>query len=243
MLRIGALAKKLGLTVRALHHYDAIGLVAPSGRSDAGYRLYSDADAARLAHVAMLRRLGLGLDEIRACVDAPGADARDAISRHIETLRAELEEQRVLLRRLESIEAHIAATPDGARRLDAIMEAVEMIEKHYTPEQLAQLAERREELGEDAIERVQEEWTEVFEGFAAALARGDAPDAPGVQALAKRSRELIAMFTGGDAGIEGSLNTMYAQEGGPQVLQGHGYGGVDAELWEYMGKARAALES
>jgi DNA-binding transcriptional MerR regulator len=241
MWQIGALAKKLGLTVRALHHYDAIGLVAPSERSDAGYRLYSDEDAARLAHVAMLRRLGLGLDDIRACVDAPGADARDAISRHIQELRAQLEEQRALLAKLESIEAHLAAAPEGAR-LDAIMEAVDMIEKHYTPEQLAQLAERREELGEDALERVQNEWSEVFAGFAAALARGDAPDAPEVQALARRSRELIAMFTGGDAGIEGSLNSMYAQEGGPQVLQGHGYGGVDAELWEYMGEARAALE-
>lgn len=48
-LKIGELARRTGLTVRALHHYDAIGLLTPSARSDAGYRLYNDADVARLS--------------------------------------------------------------------------------------------------------------------------------------------------------------------------------------------------
>ena len=47
-LTIGALAKRTGLTVRTLHHYDQIGLLSPSGRTDGGYRLYSDADILRL---------------------------------------------------------------------------------------------------------------------------------------------------------------------------------------------------
>ncbi|MGE4539008.1 MAG: MerR family DNA-binding transcriptional regulator [Desulfovibrio sp.] len=47
-LRIGELARKSGLTVRALRHYDAIGLLTPSGRSDAGYRLYDRKDVMRL---------------------------------------------------------------------------------------------------------------------------------------------------------------------------------------------------
>ena len=61
MLKVGALAKRAGLTVRALHHYDAIGLLSPSARSDAGYRLYNRADIARLHQVQALRRFGMAL--------------------------------------------------------------------------------------------------------------------------------------------------------------------------------------
>lgn len=60
---IGEVAKATGLTVRALRHYDAIGLVRPSDRTGAGYRLYDD-DLARLARVVALRQLGLGLEQV-----------------------------------------------------------------------------------------------------------------------------------------------------------------------------------
>lgn len=58
LLKIGELAKRTGLTVRALHHYDAIGLLSPSARSEAGYRLYNEADIARLHRILALRRFG-----------------------------------------------------------------------------------------------------------------------------------------------------------------------------------------
>jgi hypothetical protein len=47
-LKVGELAKRTGLTIRALHYYDNIGLLRPSGRSDSGYRLYNQSDVARL---------------------------------------------------------------------------------------------------------------------------------------------------------------------------------------------------
>jgi hypothetical protein len=54
---VGELSRLTGLTVRALHHYDEIGLVRPSQRTAAGYRLYDDADALRLQQVLVLREL------------------------------------------------------------------------------------------------------------------------------------------------------------------------------------------
>jgi MerR family transcriptional regulator, thiopeptide resistance regulator len=57
-LAIGALAKRAGLTVRTLHHYDAIGLLSPSGRSGGGYRLYAKADVMRLHQILALRQFG-----------------------------------------------------------------------------------------------------------------------------------------------------------------------------------------
>ncbi len=73
-LTVGQVAVDLGVTVRTLHHYDEIGLVRPSGRSQAGYRLYTRADLERLEAVVVYRRLGFPLGEIAALVEATGAD-------------------------------------------------------------------------------------------------------------------------------------------------------------------------
>jgi DNA-binding transcriptional MerR regulator len=66
---VGDLSRLTGVTVRALHHYDQIGLVRPSQRSAAGYRLYDECDALRLQQVLVLRELGVPLDEIGAAID------------------------------------------------------------------------------------------------------------------------------------------------------------------------------
>ncbi len=63
-LRVGAVARMAGITVRTLHHYDQIGLLRPAGRSDAGYRRYTDADLERLQQILFYRELGFALDEI-----------------------------------------------------------------------------------------------------------------------------------------------------------------------------------
>ena len=64
-LKVGELAQRTGLTVRTLHHYDAIGLLRPSLHTEAGYRLYTARDIVRLQQVLSLRQLGFSLDEIR----------------------------------------------------------------------------------------------------------------------------------------------------------------------------------
>ena len=64
LLSVGQLADAFGVTVRTLHHYDKIGLVVPSTRSRAGYRLYTERDVQRLQHVVVYRRLGFPLDQI-----------------------------------------------------------------------------------------------------------------------------------------------------------------------------------
>jgi DNA-binding transcriptional MerR regulator len=69
MHTVGELSTLAGVSVRALHHYDEIGLLVPSGRSDAGYRLYSYADLERLHEILVWRQLGFALDDIRALLD------------------------------------------------------------------------------------------------------------------------------------------------------------------------------
>jgi DNA-binding transcriptional MerR regulator len=59
-------AKLSGVTVRALHHYDRLGLLRPKQRSSAGYRLYSDGDFARLEQIVVLKFLGMPLKQIKS---------------------------------------------------------------------------------------------------------------------------------------------------------------------------------
>lgn len=66
---VGELSRLTGFTVRALRYYDEIGLVPPSARSDAGYRLYDDRDVLRLQQVLVLRELGVPLDEVASAID------------------------------------------------------------------------------------------------------------------------------------------------------------------------------
>jgi DNA-binding transcriptional MerR regulator len=74
--RVAGLA---GVTVRTLHHYDEIGLLVPSDRTAAGYRIYTDADLERLQQIRFYRELGFGLDEIATLLDT--ADPREHFRR------------------------------------------------------------------------------------------------------------------------------------------------------------------
>ncbi len=111
-----------------------------------------------------------------------------------------------------------------------------MFEKYYTPEQLAQLEQRRQALGEDEIKRVEQEWADLYARLRELREAGVDPADPEPQALGRRASELIQMFTGGDPGIQASLQRMYEQEGPEKASRGMG----SPEDFEYMDAIRAA---
>ena len=82
--KVGALAQLTGLTVRALHHYDDLGLLTPSRRTAAGHRLYTSDDVARLYRIILLRRLGFPLDQIARVLDDPQWQLKEAVRRHLD---------------------------------------------------------------------------------------------------------------------------------------------------------------
>src|SRR5947207_10898136 len=89
--RVGELAAAAGLTVRTLHYYEEIGLLVASGRSDAGHRLYADADVERLYRICLLRRLGLPLVEIGRALDDPAWSLGPAMAAHLRDLDRRLD--------------------------------------------------------------------------------------------------------------------------------------------------------
>ena len=87
-LTVGQVAERLGVTVRTLHHYDAIGLVVPSERTSARYRLYTVEDITRLQQVVVYRRLGFALEEIALLLDDRAAADGGAVIGHLRRQRA-----------------------------------------------------------------------------------------------------------------------------------------------------------
>jgi MerR family transcriptional regulator, thiopeptide resistance regulator len=231
MWKIGELARRTGLTVRTLHHYDDIGLLSPADRSEGGHRFYGEADVRRLYRIVSLRSLGLPLEAIGAALDEDGFDARAAVEDHLARLEAQMEQQRLLQDRLHRLLERLE-TEDFLTTIEELT----MHQRYYTPEQLDQLEQRRQTIGEEAIREVEREWAEIFATLRAELDAGTDPADPKLRPLAERGRELVAMFTGGDPGITSALKEMWAKEDPDQVSHGM----VDAELWDYYGKVQAA---
>jgi MerR family transcriptional regulator, thiopeptide resistance regulator len=113
---VGEVAALAGISVRALHHYDAIGLLVPSGRSDAGYRLYDDDDLAVLHQVMFFRELGFGLDAIGRIMRDPEYNHRDGL----------VLQRRMLVDRSQHVGRLIAAVD---RALDALERGIVMEKK------------------------------------------------------------------------------------------------------------------
>jgi len=238
--RIGEVAAATGVTVRTLRHYDELGLLVPSERTGAGYRLYSDADVQRLYRILALRRMGFGLDDVAATLAADGDDPRPVLHRHLARLDEQVRLAEQLRARLARILDLLDGTdePSGAVFIEAI-EVMTRMERYYTPEQLEQLEQRREALGSEAIERAQQDWADLFAELERHRAAGTDPAAPEVQELARRSEELIELFTGGDPGIRASLKRMYDEEGPERASRGR----ASPELFEYLRRAHDAAAS
>jgi DNA-binding transcriptional MerR regulator len=236
MFKVGDLARRTGVSIRTLHYYDEIDLLTPSYYSGAGHRLYAPEDVARLQQIKSLQALGFSLEQIRDCLQRRDFSPRDVIEQHLRRLREQVTLQQQLCVRLEAIAAQLrkAETVSVEEFLQTI-EGMTMIEKYYTPEQLAEIQERGRQLGDEAIRKAEAEWKELIAQVRAEMDFGTDPAAESVQYLAARWMELLRSFSGGNPGIEQALRKMYEQEPGLRQQTG-----VDAAMAEYVGKALAA---
>lgn len=238
-MRVGALAKRTGVSVRTLHYYDEIGLLAPSRHSEAGYRLYMADDVVRLQQIMSLRQLGFSLDQIRECLCRGNVSPLRVIEQQIAQLREQIALHHHLRDRLEAIARGLRqAEEPSITELLHTMEVMNRMEKYYTPEQREWLNERRQTVGEERIREVEAEWPKLIAAVRDAMDAGTDPADPKVQALAQRWMGLVREFTGGNPGIEKSLRTMYQNEASQNI-----HPSMDPRMSEYMayiGKAMAA---
>ena len=205
-LTVGATAALVGVSVRALHHWDAIGLARPSGRSWAGYRLYQADDVTRLHRVLVYREAGLPLAQIVELLDDPTIDT----AAHLENQRERLTERiSHLARMVRAVDTLLARTrADGTHEKETTMstpltpaEQAKILGTDWDPayaeeaetrwghtDDWAESARRQATMTAADWERARDQ-TEALEAeLAAAMAAGVAPGSERAAELAERHR-------------------------------------------------------
>jgi DNA-binding transcriptional MerR regulator len=214
LLKIGELAKRTGLTVRALHHYDAIGLLSPSARSDAGYRLYNQADIARLHRIQALRRFGLSLADIGAYLTRPDLPLAAVVAQQIDMLTTQIDQASALRERLARLQGQLAQgqEPDLADWLTTL-EHMTMYDKYFSQDELKQLPLY-------ADEAVGQEWKALVASVRALMESGASPADPQAQALARQWMTMVRRDTADNPVLFAKLSAMHEQEPSVQASTG-----------------------
>ncbi len=229
LLKIGELAAQSGLTVRALHHYDSIGLLCPSARTDAGYRLYNRADIARLHQIQALRGFGMTLADIERFLASPDASLSAVVDQQIDALARQIERAAELRRRLLGLRQQMQAgeTPDLAGWLTTL-ELMTMYDNYFSKEELASLPFF------NGNQKIIAEWDALIAQVKALMAAGTSPSTQQAGKLAFHWMTLLERDTQGHAGLAARLSAMQASEPGLREING-----ITAETEAYVREAMA----
>jgi MerR family transcriptional regulator, thiopeptide resistance regulator len=219
--RIGELADATGLTVRTLHHYEHIGLLAPATRTEGRQRLYDEHDVRRLYRIRALRDLGLSLVDIGRMLDDGSAALGDVLQAHLSRVDAELER----LGRLRVLLDRACAQAEGD---------VDPDETLATIEAMSRVARRIEARGKDSDEEAR--WREIGSELRACMDAGDEPSAPRARAAARAAKARLCEFAGGDRATLDALARLRRVDP-PKNLAGW-----DPALMRYLDQALASLD-
>ena len=204
-MTVGEVSTLLGVSVRALHHWDESGLVHPSRRSDAGYRLYCETDIMRIQQVLVYRQTGMSLADIKEVLDEPGADAVTHLRRQRELLQGQVSRlQQMLL----SIDTILDMQQLGGRL--SLAETVEIWGTDWDPvylaeaqakwgdtEEWAESARRKARMTRADWEQAHSETVALETALAEAMHSGVEPGSPEANALARWHRkDLNRWFEG-----------------------------------------------
>jgi DNA-binding transcriptional MerR regulator len=191
----------------------------------------------RLQQIVSLKALGFSLEQIGESLSRDDYDPREVVRLHHGRVKDQARELNQLADRLGALaDALDAAETVSADEFLSTIQEMTMVDKYYTPEQLATLQARKAEVGEERIKEVEAEWPRLMAEVQAEMEAGTDPADPKVQGLARRWVGLVSEFTGGDPGIERSLTTMYQKED-----QIHGVDvAATRPMDEYIGKAATA---
>ena len=212
-LTVGELAKRTGLSVRALHHYEDVGLLAPRRLGSGSHRRYSASDVARLQQIRSLRQIGLSLGEIRECLANPSFTLHRVVGLHVTRLRERITREEELCARLEQLLQRLTTTPNiQIEEMLYALEGIAHAERYFTTEQRRLIAERAKSYTVADARRDAKKWQALMEEVSAAMERGDDPRSAKVRRLAARWRKLVVGFTRGDPGITQALRNKYEHE-------------------------------
>ena len=204
-LKVGELAQRSGLTVRALHHYDQIGLLTPSVRTDAGYRLYDRNDVARLHAIQSLHALGVPLKQIGGMLAGDGSDLPDIVARQMRSLDRQIEQATALRQRLALLGDMLAAGHQPE-----VEDWLGTLGLMHTYTQYFSTAEIRRIVSH--WPQVSARWIALANQLQQAMERGTPPDDPQVQTLAQQWMGLMHQWFDGNFDLMRRWGAVYATE-------------------------------
>lgn len=197
-LTVGEVARLVGVSVRALHHWDAVGLLVPSGRTAAGYRVYGVDDIDRMHRILVYRELGFSLEKIRCIL----ADGESSVHVHLQEQKRLLEDKISHLTTVLETVNHLMEENMSEKKLTAT-EKAQIIRAKYADEVQERWGhtDAYAQSQQNAARFTEEDWVEIqaeAEALEADLARAKRsrvePGSPEANALAERHRASIARY-------------------------------------------------
>ena len=220
---VGEVARVSGVTVRTLHHYDEIGLLRPSGRSEAGYRRYDNLDLERLQQILLYRALGFGLDEVAAILDDPRVDRLEHLRRQHRLLTERIDRLQLMKAAVElTLEAQqmgISLTPEERFEVfggfDPAEHEQEAQERWGETDAYRESARRTSRYTKADWQRIMAEGKDIEARLAAALVAGVAADSATAMDLAEEHhRHIAGAYYDCPPQLHRSLADMYVEDPG-----------------------------
>ena len=205
LLKVGDLARRSGLTVRALHHYHHIGLLAPSVRSESGYRLYNRDDVARLHAIQSLRGLGVPLRQIGSMLAGDGSDLPAIVARQLRALDSEIAQATALRERLALLGDMLASgrQPDVEDWLGTLG-LMNTYAQYFSAEEIRRIVGN--------WPRVSQRWQPLVSALQSSMEQGLPPEDPQVQALAQQWMGMMHHWLDGDFELMRRWGVVYATD-------------------------------
>ncbi|WP_404450940.1 MerR family transcriptional regulator [Virgibacillus necropolis] len=234
--KVGELAKLTGLTVRTLRYYDQIGLFSPSDYSESGHRLYNKSDLQVLQQIMSLKQIGLSLEDVQSVLQGDNSkSASELIFVQMARLKEDIQVQQALLDELENVSSLVRnKQPLQVEDLIKLLGAMKMSkEKYFTKEQLDRMKEQYENSDSDTLKKEGEKFNTVMDEIRNHMKQGSPATDKRVQSLAKQWQELVGKFAPqNDPEFIKAAEKFHAENPGNDLQNG-----VDAEIYQYIGKA------
>lgn len=247
-MSIGDVARRTGLTVRALRHYENMGLLKPQ-RTETRQRVYAFRDVARLQHIQMLKRTGLTLQQIRKLIDDGGPSAKEVLTMQRDLALQAREEAE---HRLQLIDQALACTDAGKPAdLSTLCHIIKMGEqavseekwqkvwdKFYSPEEQERWKAAKSKLSEETVRENEQKWPALIARTEALV--GTDPASVDAQAVAQEWRDMSQALIDIDPLLAKNASKLYDNldnwpKDGPEPP-------FSKEVWDFIQAAEAEMK-
>jgi len=237
-LKIGVVAKKTGLTVRTLHHYDQIGLLKPSDETVSGHRLYTDSDIARLHQILTLKQLGFTLDEIKNMMNNSNYNPKEIVSLQLTRLDDQINQLVEFRKRLlDIVELFDGGGSVSSERFLMAIQMMKMIESpHFSESHRAEMIHKYKTTDMNEFVNNRTDGSKLITEFRKMKDMGKLPNDPEVVPLAKRWMLEVESIV--PKGFVQSAERYYSENSNESIAYG-----MDSELYLFIKEAVLSMKS